>query len=214
MTRSALASVLSCALVLTTAAAFGATGEQPLLGFGAAASVQQRELEKRFDANLDPANLQTWLEHLAAHPHHVGSAWDSSNAEYIAGLLRSWGYEPSIEEFQVLFPTPKVRRLEMVAPTKFEASLAEPAVAGDHTSGQTAEQLPIYNAYSIDGDVTGELVYVNYGVPDDYDELARARHRRQGQDRHRPLRRLVAGHQAEGGGGARGHRLHPLLRPP
>jgi len=172
MTRSALASVLSCALVLTTAAAFGATGEQPLLGFGAAASVQQRELEKRFDANLDPANLQTWLEHLAAHPHHVGSAWDSSNAEYIAGLLRSWGYETSIEEFQVLFPTPKVRRLEMVAPTKFEASLAEPAVPGDHTSGQTAEQLPIYNAYSIDGDVTGELVYVNYGVPDDYDVLA------------------------------------------
>ncbi len=173
MTRSTLASVLSCALVLTTAVAFGATtGEESLLGFGPTVSAQQLELEQRFDANLDPANLRTWLEHLAAHPHHVGSAWDASNAEYIAGLLRSWGYETRIEEFKVLFPTPKVRRLEMVAPTRFEASLAEPAVAGDHTSGQTAEQLPIYNAYSIDGDVTGELVYVNYGVPDDYEVLA------------------------------------------
>ncbi|HVR95056.1 MAG TPA: transferrin receptor-like dimerization domain-containing protein, partial [Thermoanaerobaculia bacterium] len=89
------------------------------------------------------------------------------------GLFRSWGYDTRIEEFQVLFPTPKVRLLEMTAPTPFTAALAETPVPGDPTSGQTAEQLPTYNAYSIDGDVTGEVVYVNYGVPGDYEELAR-----------------------------------------
>ncbi|PWB74477.1 MAG: folate hydrolase [Holophagae bacterium] len=172
MMRSTLISALSCVLVLSSAATSGATEEQPLLGFDAAASFAQRQLEQRFDANLDPANLRAWLERLAANPHHVGSPWGSSNAEFIAGLLRSWGYETTIEEFQVLFPTPKLRHLEMVAPTRFTAALSEPALAQDHTSGQTAEQLPVYNAYSVDGDVTGELVYVNYGVPEDYEELA------------------------------------------
>jgi N-acetylated-alpha-linked acidic dipeptidase len=172
MIRPTLVLSLSLTLALTGAIALGTAGETPLLGFDAAASAAERQLEQRFDAGLDPANLRTWLEHLAAHPHHVGSPWDRSNADYLAGLFRSWGYDTTVEEFQVLFPTPKVRSLEMIAPTRFTASLAEPALPQDHTSGQTAEQLPTYNAYSIDGDVTGELVYVNYGVPKDYDALA------------------------------------------
>ncbi|HEX4494465.1 MAG TPA: M28 family metallopeptidase, partial [Thermoanaerobaculia bacterium] len=114
-----------------------------------------------------------WMQRITSHPHHVGSPWDKSNAEFMAGLFRSWGYQTEIEQFKVLFPTPKTRLLEMEAPTHFKASLAEPPVAGDSTSTQTAEQLPLYNAYSIDGDVTGELVYVNYGVPKDYEELQR-----------------------------------------
>src|SRR5438874_13815327 len=61
----------------------------------------------------------------------------------------------------------------MVAPTTFRAALREPPVAGDPTTTPTAEQLPGYNVYSIDGDVTGPLVYVNYGRPEDYDELVR-----------------------------------------
>ena len=73
----------------------------------------------------------------------------------------------------MLFPTPRVRVLELTAPTKYTAKLAEPPLADDPTSSQTAEQLPTYNAYSADGDVTGQLVYVNYGVPDDYEELER-----------------------------------------
>ena len=83
----------------------------------------------------------------------------------MAALFKSWGYDTAIEQFDVLFPTPKTRLLELIAPQKFTAKLAEPALEEDATSGQTTEQLPTYNAYSIDGDVTGELVYVNYGVP-------------------------------------------------
>lgn len=146
---------------------------QQLLGFEDGQAMIQRALEARFDSSLNRDNLREWMKRLTARPHHTGSAYDKDNAEFIASLFRSWGYATRLEEFQVLFPTPKTRLLEMTAPTKFTATLKEPAVAEDATSGQADEQLPAYNAYSIDGDVTGELVYVNYGVPKDYEELER-----------------------------------------
>ena len=155
------------------ASAASAPAAEPLLGFSGAGAKAERDLEARFDAALQPADLRAWMQRITSHPHHVGSPWDKSNAEFMADLFRSWGYQTRIEQFKVLFPTPKTRLLEMEAPVRFKASLTEPPVAGDATSQQTAEQLPLYNAYSIDGDVTGELVYVNYGVPKDYEELAR-----------------------------------------
>jgi N-acetylated-alpha-linked acidic dipeptidase len=145
----------------------------PLLGFSNDHASRQREIEARFDSTLDAASLREWMRRLSARPHHVGSPYDKDNAEFMAGLFRSWGYQTQIEQFKVLFPTPKTRLLEMVAPTPFKATLSEPPLPEDPTSGQTAEQLPTYNAYSVDGDVTGELVYVNYGVPKDYEELER-----------------------------------------
>ena len=146
---------------------------QLLMGFDDNQAVAQRALEARFDSSLNRDNLRNWMKRLTARPHHTGSPYDRSNAEFIASLFKSWGYSTTIEEFQVLFPTPKSRLLEMTAPTRFTASLREPSVAEDSTSGQSDEQLPTYNAYSIDGDITGELVYVNYGVPKDYEELER-----------------------------------------
>lgn len=148
-----------------------ATPERPLMGFTAAGSEQQRALESRFDSSLKAENLRTWLKRLSARPHHVGSPYDKDNAQFIASLLRSWGYDTNIEEFQVLFPSPKSRLVEMTSPEKFTLKLNEPALKEDATSGQQDEQLPTYNAYSVDGDVTGPLVYVNYGVPADYEEL-------------------------------------------
>jgi len=147
-------------------------GDKPLLGFTRESAQHQRGLEGRFDALLKRDNLREWMKRLTARPHHLGSAYDKDNADFIASRFREWGYETEIEEFQVLFPTPKVRLLEMVEPEKFSAGLKEPPLAEDSTSSQSEESLPVYNAYSIDGDVTGELVYVNYGVPKDYDVLA------------------------------------------
>ncbi|HEX4494297.1 MAG TPA: M28 family metallopeptidase [Thermoanaerobaculia bacterium] len=160
-------------LAAWTAADTTLSSSGPLLGFNTEHATEERALEARFDSHLDAADQRAWLKRLSARPHHVGSPYDKDNAEFMAGLFRSWGFETRIESFKVLFPTPKTRLLEMVAPTRFTASLAEPPLAEDSTSGQTAEQLPTYNAYSIDGDVTGELVYVNYGVPKDYEELDR-----------------------------------------
>ena len=141
--------------------------------FGIADPAQEHALEVQFDAKLNRENLRAWMKRLSARPHHVGSPYGKENAEFIASLFRSWGYETAIERFDVLFPTPKTRVLELIAPERFTAKLNEPALAEDATSNQAGEILPPYNAYSIDGDVTGELVYVNYGVPRDYEVLER-----------------------------------------
>ncbi len=147
--------------------------DPPITGFSEEGSAVHRALEARFEAELDPDDLRTWMRYLASRPHHVGSPFGREVAEFIAGRFREWGFETAVETYQVLFPIPTLRRLEMVAPTRFTASLEEPTLEEDATSGQKDEQLPTYNAYSIDGDVRGELVYANYGVPEDYEELER-----------------------------------------
>ncbi len=163
-------------LLLSASVAFAqqpATAGKPIFGFTAADAAKEHALEAKFDSQLNRDELRDWMKRLSAHPHHLGSAYDHQNAEFIASLLKSWGYDTKIEEFFVLFPTPKTRQLEMIAPQRYTAKLFEPPVPGDATSSQTSEQLPVYNAYSIDGDVTGDLVYVNYGIPADYEQLAR-----------------------------------------
>ena len=129
--------------------------------------------ETAFRALPVAANIRTYDQRLSARPHHVGSPYDKDNAEWMLARFREWGWDATIERFDVLFPTPKERLLEMVAPTRFVAKLEEPAFAVDPTSSQKAEQLPTYNAYSPDGDVTAPLVYVNYGRPTDYEQLER-----------------------------------------
>ncbi|MGI8555165.1 MAG: M28 family peptidase, partial [Pyrinomonadaceae bacterium] len=152
---------------------FAQTSEKTLMGFKNNSSANEKSLEAKFDALLKPENLRERLKRLSARPHHVGSPYDRDNAEFIAAQYRAWGFDANIETFDVLFPTPKTRVLEMIAPEKFTAKLEEPALPEDSTSNQKAEQLPTYNAYSADGDVTGDLVYVNYGIPADYEELER-----------------------------------------
>jgi N-acetylated-alpha-linked acidic dipeptidase len=158
--------VLSSFLTQTTFAQ-----SKVLLGFSPENSARQRQLEAQFDAVLKRENLRDWMKRLSARPHAVGQPYGKENAEFMLALFKSWGYEANIERFDVLFPTPKTRVLEMTAPEKFTARLAEPALPEDSTSNQQNEQLPVYNAFSIDGDVSGQLVYVNYGVPRDYEEL-------------------------------------------
>jgi N-acetylated-alpha-linked acidic dipeptidase len=139
----------------------------------AAQSPPARPWDESFRSLPQPANIKNYMQRLSARPHHVGSAYDKDNAEWILARFKEWGWEAEIERFDVLFPTPKERQLELVAPTKFTARLEEPTLTVDPTSGQKAEQLPSYNAYSIDGDVTAPLVYVNYGRPEDYEQLER-----------------------------------------
>jgi N-acetylated-alpha-linked acidic dipeptidase len=144
-----------------------------ILGFTEASSKQQIASEQKFDSYLSSKNVDQYLKEMSARPHHVGSPGGKAVADYILNHFKSWGYDAEIETFYVLFPTPKERLLEMTEPTKYKALLTEPPLKEDVTSGQTAEQLPVYNAWSADGDVTGELVFVNYGVPADYEKLER-----------------------------------------
>jgi N-acetylated-alpha-linked acidic dipeptidase len=129
--------------------------------------------EAKFRAVPEPANIKEYMRKMSARPHHLGSPYGKEVADWLLAKFKEFGWEAQLEEYHVLFPTPKVRVLEMVSPTKFVAKLEEPAIAIDPTSGQKSEQLPTYNAFSIDGDVTGPLVYVNYGRPSDYEELAK-----------------------------------------
>jgi N-acetylated-alpha-linked acidic dipeptidase len=150
-----------------------ATDESSLAGYAPRSSQAERDWEAKFRAIPDPANLREYMQRMSARPHHVGSPYDKDNAEWILAHFKEWGLDAHIETFHVLFPTPKFRLLEMTEPAKFTAKLEEPALAADPTSSQKSEQLPTYNAYSIDGDVTAPLVFVNYGVPEDYEKLER-----------------------------------------
>ena len=136
-------------------------------------SAQTQSWDARFRAIPDAKNIGESVRRLSARPHHLGSPYDKDNAEWILAQFKSWGWDARLETYDVLFPTPRERVVEMVGPTPFRATLEEPAVAVDPTSNQKTEQLPGFNAYSIDGDVTAPLVYVNYGRPEDYDELDR-----------------------------------------
>ena len=149
------------------------TGSERLYGYTAKSSKVQREWEKKFQDGISRDNLRESMRRLTARPHHVGSPYDKDNAEWMLARFKEWGFDAHIETFQVLFPTPKERLVEMLEPTKFRAKLQEPVLAIDPTSNQTSEQLPTYNAYSADGDVTAPLVYVNYGRREDYEDLDR-----------------------------------------
>ena len=160
-----------CALVLLAAsAALTAVSQTPLRGFREADSKSERDWESKARELPRAAHIRLYMERMAARPHQAGSAADRAVAEYAAGLLKEWGLDARIEAFEALLPYPTSRSLELVAPVHFRARLKEPGIAEDKDT-LSAGQLPTYNAYSASGDVTAPLVYVNYGVPEDYEVL-------------------------------------------
>ncbi|HTR34582.1 MAG TPA: M28 family metallopeptidase [Bryobacteraceae bacterium] len=148
------------------------SGQEPIRGFPENQWASEHELERKAQAMPESDRIKTYLERIAGTPHHAGSPASAAVAEYILGLLKEFGLDAHIENFEALIPYPTARTLEMTAPVKFQPSLKEPVVAGDRYSSN-ATQLPTFNAYSGSGDVTAQLVYVNYGVPDDYEYLAK-----------------------------------------
>jgi len=170
-----LAWIVSLAGILLPAA-HGQTdpgGPKPLRGFSGSEAAAELKVEAELDSLGRTDDFRLWMQRLSARPHHLGAPYGRENAEFLAGLFRSWGYSTRIEEFQVLFPTPRERLLELLSPTpsiQYSAQLKEPPLGSPWPQ---EERLPTYNAYSIDGDVTAELVYVNYGLPEDYETLAR-----------------------------------------
>jgi N-acetylated-alpha-linked acidic dipeptidase len=127
---------------------------------------------KQFDAGLSRENIGQNIKYLSGKPHAIGSAAGKEYADYILNLYKSWGWDAKMETFHVLFPYTQNPYTGMISPTSYKALLKEPGLKEDATSGQ-AEQLPTYNAWSADGDVKAEVVFVNYGLPADYDELAK-----------------------------------------
>ena len=156
------------AALLLTSASTGAQAPQRLRGFSAQGSEAERTAEAKFQAVPKPENAREYMQKITAKPHHAGSPASREVAEYILGLEKSWGLDARIESFEALMPYPTERQVELVAPERYTLKLAEPAVPQDPSSDD-ASGLPTFNAYSADGDVTAELVYVNFGTPDDYE---------------------------------------------
>ena len=161
------------AICLFALTAYATDAGQPLRGYTPQDSATEIHWEQTFRALPDRDQIRANMMRLSAYPHHVGSPYDKNNAEWLLAQLKSYGLDAQIEEFTALFPTPQSRLLELEGPQPYRAKLQEPPIAVDPTSDQQTQQLPTYNAYSRDGDVTAPLVYVNYGRPEDYDVLAR-----------------------------------------
>ncbi len=150
----------------------GQAQESSMLGFSAESAAAQRALEARLDEQVNRDNLRNWMERITSEPFFVGAPHNKENAEFVRDLFEEWGYEAEIVEYRVLFPKPRIREVEMISPERYTAGLEEPVIPEDASSGVDG-RLPSYNAYSADGDVTAELVYVNQGIPGDYEELER-----------------------------------------
>lgn len=144
--------------------------QNKIKGFTAQSSITQTSLEQQFDSHLSNVNIGQAIKEYSAKPHHLGSAQGKIVAESILKKFKDYGWDAKIETYYVLFPTPKERVLELNSAKKYTAVLKEPAFAEDATSGQEG-QLPTYNAWGADGDVNGELVFVNFGLPEDYEKL-------------------------------------------
>jgi N-acetylated-alpha-linked acidic dipeptidase len=172
--RIAIAAATATMLTLAPTNPHVVAADEPLLGYSEDSSRSERQWEEKLRAIPSPGNLREYMKRLSARPHHVGSPYDKDNAEWIAAKFKEFGLDTHIEQFDVLYPTPKERVVELVeGGPKFVARLQEPPLAQDPTSNQQSEQLPTYHVYSKDGDVTAPLVYVNYGVPEDYEQLER-----------------------------------------
>jgi len=161
--------MLSCLLVLAISAGPGAQ-TQPIRGFPADAVASQRQREEQFRKVPDSARLKEYMTAMAGEPHVAGRPGSRRVAEYALGQFKAWGLNAQIESFEALMPWPTERVVEMVAPTRVPMAIAEPVLPEDPDSGD-ADSTPVFNAYSADGDVTGEVVYVNYGMPADFDRL-------------------------------------------
>jgi len=159
-------------LALLALSAIANAQQKNITGFTEASAAKELQTEQTFDASLSAPHIGETIKELSAYPHNVGSPGSKAVAEKILQKYKSYGIDAHLETYTVLYPTPKTRVLELTGPTKYTAILKEPAVPGDATSGQD-NQLPTYNAWSADGDVNGQLVFVNYGLPEDYETLAK-----------------------------------------
>ena len=159
-------------LVLACIATVSTQAPPPIRGFFGDSAASERDVEKKFQAIPSPENLREYMRATSAEPHHAGSAGSRKVADYVLAKFTSWGLDARLEQFESLMPYPTDRVLELVGPDHFVATLKEPPVEEDPDSAD-ADQLPSFNAYAADGDVTADLVYVNYGIPEDYEQLAK-----------------------------------------
>jgi N-acetylated-alpha-linked acidic dipeptidase len=140
-------------------------------GFTPAGSIEERRWEDEFRAVPTPASAREHLRRLTAEPHIAGSKEDYATAIYVRDQIRSYGIASELNEYEVLLPYPKQPGIvELTRPRLEKLAVKEPVIAEDPSSSNP-KIVPLFNGYSPSGDVTAPLVYVNYGLPPDYEAL-------------------------------------------
>ncbi|WP_051670780.1 M28 family peptidase [Bryobacter aggregatus] len=140
---------------------------EPIRGFPEDEAKARQPFEERLRAMAESNKIRASMARLAREPHHAGSPASKSVAEYALAKFKEFGLEAHLESFDVMLPYPVQRTLEIVSPNHHGAKLREPVVKEDPDSGN-ANQIPTFNAYTANGDITAQVVYANYGLPEDY----------------------------------------------
>src|SRR4030095_6698309 len=140
-------------------------------GFGITNGKTEQRWEEQFRTIPQPQSAREHLRKLTAEPHVAGSKEDYATAVYVRDQMRSYGLQAELKQYDVLLPYPSQPSIvELVAPTQERLQLKEPVLSEDPSSSNP-NIIPLFNGYSASGDVTAPVVYVNYGLPSDYDAL-------------------------------------------
>jgi N-acetylated-alpha-linked acidic dipeptidase len=170
--RFCAGAVALCASTIAAAWLSAQAGAQAprIRGFSASSSAAQAEREREMKAAPSAKLAEADFDVMTAEPHHTGSPYEIKLADYVSDQFKQFGIEATKYEYSVLLPWPGRRRIDVVAPDSYKLEVEEEKIRGDQWADKPGI-LPAYNAYSPSGDVTGEIVYVNYGIPADYETL-------------------------------------------
>jgi N-acetylated-alpha-linked acidic dipeptidase len=151
----------------------GPTDSRSIIGFSPGSLEQQRAAEAHALTIPTPENARRWLRILTAEPHVAGTPEDHKTALFVRDKLREWGWKADLEEMEVLlnYPFPGIPpQLVISRPTHKTLALDESPIATDKDSANS-KAFGAFHGYGISGEASGQVVYANYGRPDDFAAL-------------------------------------------
>ncbi len=157
------------ALALLVCLSATAASQQSMVGYSSAGAAREREIEADAIGRPSPSDASTHSKQLSRETHVAGTPAQARTRDYVIEQMKKWGIETEVRAYDVWMPQPTEVHVARVSPQPKELALAEPPVSGDATS--KLWQYPTVNGYSGQGDVTAEVVYVNYGLIEDYAQL-------------------------------------------
>ena len=143
---------------------------QTLPGYTGESSARERAAEADVVGRPSGANAAVHSRFLSERPHMAGTPAQARTRDYVIAQMKSWGLETEVRSYKVWMPHPVSTRVWRVSPDPIELKLNEGPIADDTTS-VAFPQVMAFNGYGAAGDVTGDVVYVNYGLIEDYAQL-------------------------------------------
>jgi N-acetylated-alpha-linked acidic dipeptidase len=157
---------------LWTTAGFGQEKDTtPPIGFTPSSRAAEAKAEAQALTIPSPEKARSWLRTLTEEPHVAGTPADRKTAEFVRDRLKEWGWSADFAEYEVLLNYPAGKpTLELIRPAPQKLSVMEAPIAVDKDSA-SPDAFPAFHGYGVSGDVIGQVVYANYGNPDDFAKL-------------------------------------------